>query len=157
MLPLWVQYVQALGPAAAALAAAIIVYSIQRRQWKTADAKLRLDLFERRLRVYETIQAALLRVIRDGRGNLEMLRDYDAGTQEAEFLFGDGVVEYIRSIRNMIIQTEYLTENWNNQQSDKRLAMIHEKHNILRYMNDEFGSGLAKRFGRYMSFHQIAS
>lgn len=52
-LPIWIEYMRALGTPIAALVAAIIGGFIAYRQMQTAKNKLKLDLFDKRVKVYE--------------------------------------------------------------------------------------------------------
>lgn len=51
-LPLWVEYVKALGTPTVALLASIVAAFIAYRQWRTARNKLKLDFFDRRMEIY---------------------------------------------------------------------------------------------------------
>jgi hypothetical protein len=53
-LPLWVEYTKALGAPIVALIAGCIAGGIAYQQWKTARDKLKLDLFDRRMAVYNS-------------------------------------------------------------------------------------------------------
>src|SRR4051812_4420516 len=97
-LPIWAQYVQALGPAVAAIAAAGIVFFIQFRQWKTASDKLKLDLFDRRYRMLEAVLNILSEVVQAGRPTWEQLHVFHNQVLEARFLFRDPLVIWFRSI-----------------------------------------------------------
>ncbi len=61
-LPLWVQYFQALGPTLVAVVLAYIAAAIQFRKWRTAYDKLRLELFERRFKIYDETREFLITV-----------------------------------------------------------------------------------------------
>lgn len=52
-LPIWIEYVKALGTPIAALVAGFIGAFIAYRQMQTAKNKLKLDLFDKRVKVYE--------------------------------------------------------------------------------------------------------
>lgn len=55
-LPLWVEYVKALGTPTIALLASLVAAMIAYRQWKTASNKLKLDFFDRRMEIYRAAQ-----------------------------------------------------------------------------------------------------
>lgn len=52
VLPIWVEYVKALGTPTVALLASIVAAFIAYRQWRTARNKLKLDFFDRRMEIY---------------------------------------------------------------------------------------------------------
>lgn len=77
-LPLWVEYVKALGTPIVALIAASIAGGIAYRQWVTARNKLKLDLFDRRMAVYMSAVRVLEQIrngAREGFSEIEKLQD----------------------------------------------------------------------------------
>jgi hypothetical protein len=50
-IPMWLEIIKDVGPLFVALIAAAIASAIQYRQWRTANDKIRLDLFDRRLSI----------------------------------------------------------------------------------------------------------
>jgi hypothetical protein len=54
-LPLWIQYIQAIGPSFVAVIAALIAGYIALRQWKTAHTRVKLDLFHERFAIFEVL------------------------------------------------------------------------------------------------------
>lgn len=54
-LPLWVQYVQALGPMLVAVVAAGAAGYFAWRQWRTARTRVALDLFNERFAIFEIL------------------------------------------------------------------------------------------------------
>ena len=101
-LPDWAQWIQAMGPvvtAAATVAIGAIVAFVAWRQWQTAREKLALDLFEDRIAVYSKVLSAIRLIERPGRSEGKnpnvLLRE---ARDEAQFLFGPEVTEYVRRL-----------------------------------------------------------
>ncbi|NTB98328.1 hypothetical protein G6M84_17775 [Agrobacterium tumefaciens] len=95
-LPAWIQVMQALSTPAIALGGGVIAY----RQWRTAQRKLVLDLFERRLTAYNKIVAACRPIFREG--GIKDTMDFIAlanTIEDARFLFGEDVRSVLRSVR----------------------------------------------------------
>lgn len=97
-LPLWVEYTKALGAPIVALIAACIAGGIAYQQWLTARYKLKLDLFDRRMKVYDAC-SELLRLI-----NMPIRSDYDVvielvcAVNGHHWLFGQKVISYIDAL-----------------------------------------------------------
>jgi len=115
-LPLWALYTQAfLGPLAtviAAAAAAWVAYRIQRGQLRTAQEKLRHDLFEQILEVYGHSKLFLERVINMSLPSSEfnsVWNEFTLAFRQAKFLFGGDVVDFMEEIRSQIIDLEGLS------------------------------------------------
>jgi hypothetical protein len=78
-------------------AIAIITTYIAVQQWKTNRNKLKLDLYDRRFKVFERIRdilAMMFTVVSDDKRLFELL----GGTREAEFLFGAEIKGYIEEV-----------------------------------------------------------
>jgi len=78
-LPIWLVYVQALGPPFVAFVFGAVAAMIAWRQWKTANDKLRLDLFDRRWKVFDAVKLMVNKSAIHGDFTIEDLRDFSKG------------------------------------------------------------------------------
>lgn len=97
-LPLWVEYVKALGAPIVALIAAAIAAGIAYRQWSTARNKLKLDLFEKRMEVYKAAvdlikEMALPHPMKWGR-----ISELSGQLSSGRWLFGPKVETYLNDL-----------------------------------------------------------
>jgi uncharacterized membrane protein YccC len=76
---------------------AIIATYIAWQQWKGNQLKLKMERYERRLRVYQEV-VTMLRTCSDGKPEWAALIAFGASTAEADFLFGPEVRQYIDEI-----------------------------------------------------------
>jgi hypothetical protein len=97
-LPLWVEYAKALGAPIVALVAALIAGSIAYRQWRTARNKLKLDLFEKRLQVYEAAVEVINLMTRPYAPDREELDKQVAKFVSARWLFGKDVAAHLHGL-----------------------------------------------------------
>jgi len=103
-MPHYVQLLQALAtPAIALLALVIGVF-----QWRTAQQKVVLDLFDRRLEKYTAIREVVGRIIRSGDPSQSDVTDFLRAMDGAEFLFGNDVTGYLEKIYDAICLMEEL-------------------------------------------------
>lgn len=102
-LPVWVQYVQALAaPFAtitAALVAAAVTYLIQKRQWKTSQDKLKLDLFDKRFSVYRIVRGLESELLQHANFNADTRHALFEASEQARFLFGEEISRMLNDIR----------------------------------------------------------
>ena len=77
---------------------AIVATYIAWQQWQTNRQKLFLDLYDRRLKVYEEVRQILSLILRDGKASYDDLMDFRRTVSEADFLFGPEIPEYIDKI-----------------------------------------------------------
>ncbi len=100
--PHWTAYVSAFAIPLIAAIAATIAY----QQWRTARNKLKLDLFERRMEIYEAARELLGNVARTGNTTLEKQFEFLSKTRSAKWLFGPEVVEYFDHLWERTIDLE---------------------------------------------------
>ena len=74
---------------------AIAVAWIAFQQWKTAQQKLKMERYERRMRVYDQVIQILKVVMRDMNPKYEDLIQFRQATTEADFLFGSEIPDYL--------------------------------------------------------------
>lgn len=87
----WTAYVTALTVPVLTLVGATIAY----RQWRTAQNKLKLDLFDKRMVVYQAVRDALGYIASHGKIGSEQQIAYLSGIQAAKWLFGPEVYTYL--------------------------------------------------------------
>lgn len=94
-LPVWLQYVQALGPTTVAVVAACIAGAIQWRMWKTANHKLKLDLFEKRYDAFDAICKLTVYSLAESEERFNL----DARAAKAHFFFGADAIQLVIEIQ----------------------------------------------------------
>jgi hypothetical protein len=103
--PHWTAYVSALMVPLVAVLGVAIAY----RQWRTAQNKLKLDLFEKRFAVYDAARRLLATVMTSGRVSDEEMFKFFAGTREAKWLLDAGVAHYLdKELRRQMLQLQTL-------------------------------------------------
>jgi hypothetical protein len=98
-LPVWVEYVKALGAPIVALMAACIAGGIAYQQWKTARNKLKLDLFEKRLQVYNAAAVVVELINNPYAPDRDHLEEWISKFGSARWLFGREVELYLNSLQ----------------------------------------------------------
>jgi hypothetical protein len=111
-LPLWIQYCQALAVPVIALAGVAIAAA----QLFLAGVRLRHDLYDRRLKVFEAVKRLLAGVFANGKISPAEFYQYVQGTAEATFLLNDRTVKYLEKIREraakmMLVETRLQNQN----------------------------------------------
>lgn len=89
--PHWTAYVTALLTPVVAILGAAIAY----RQWRIAQNKLKLDLFDRRFSVYHAARELLASIMTSGRAKDPEVIKFVMATREAKWLLNDDVAEYL--------------------------------------------------------------
>jgi hypothetical protein len=141
-LPYWVQYVQALGPAVVAIIAALIAGYIAWRQWRTANYRLSLDLYEKRSRVYVATHNFLVTAINQRGVSGDDYRALFNGLQGAEFLFDKETTSYLKNIRDKAWKAQAIGHRLDQSQPD-------EQEGILKFFLEQ-SDALEEMFRPYL-------
>lgn len=89
--PHWTTYLSALLTPTVAVLGSVIAY----RQWRLAQNKLKLDLFERRFSVYEAARNLLASIMTSGKAKDEEIFKFMVATREAKWVLDAQVAEYL--------------------------------------------------------------
>ena len=79
-------------------------------QWRMAREKLRLDLFERRYKVFEATKLFLTSIFRTGRIDPQQQHDFKAATRDYVFLFRSDVGTYLEVLNEKAARLQYLRD-----------------------------------------------
>lgn len=86
----------------AAIVVSVVVAVVQYAQWRTANQKVVIDLYDRRLKVYTQLEKAIGPVLREGKATGNDLREFMIGQADAKFLFGEDVQKYLLVLRKRL-------------------------------------------------------
>jgi hypothetical protein len=136
-------------------------FSVALLQWKLAEQKLRLDLYNRRYEIYMAIYAFYTALIGwKGSDEDKAARDrFFKAKNEAQFLFSpeSGVEALYDELHKKSLKVTSFKENPEMYRSDSKLMMtsFEESNRILLKDFDEGLTRLKKAVAPYMSFHKI--
>lgn len=108
---------------------AIVTTYIAIQQYRTNRLKLKLELFERRYSVYQSVKDFIRFAVREGNISNEALNKLNDETQDAFFLFGKQVDEYISELRLKGVRLMYVNgqlANTNLKVGDARSELAEE-------------------------------
>jgi len=107
--PHWTAYLFALLAPVVAVLGSFIAY----RQWRLAQNKLKLDLFDRRLKIYEAAKNLLGSIVTSGKANDDEVFKYMVATREAKWLLDSEIAAYLDDqIYNKVIELQTLAIEW---------------------------------------------
>ena len=134
--------------------AAIAVY-IAYQQWQTNRRKLELDLYERRLRVYQAVTLFVGKVVRDMSPDFQDFSELWMSTAEADFLFGSDIRDYLEELTTRAANLQ----RWNNEYRDNRQVrpegydhsrVVEDKHKEMRWFAVQLGEA-QQLFAKYLN------
>ena len=149
-LPEFVQWIQALGPVIIGVAVAYVAW----RQWRTAREKLVLDLFDKRMDIYDRAVGAMRLVMRDGAVTKNSsFVDLISVAAEAQFLFGDDVVHFLNGWVDRLGEISVAESMLEDPEVEGRSDWIKKKYDHLK-VSDKFRPELTKLCSRYLRMTQ---
>jgi hypothetical protein len=151
-LPIWIEYLQALGPTSIAVAVGFIAY----RQWATARDRVKLDLFDRRYAVYQELRTLLATALQDGTINYEAVRMFARTTRGLEFLFGGEVEDYLEGLMKTLNSWAYHAGQVRQRPEVANYEMhVDKSFELASSVTDELTKNARPIFEKYLSFSHL--
>ena len=114
------------------------------QQWRIARHRLRLDLFDRRYKIYDATRKFLSIILREARFDDSQLFEFYAGTSDAEFLFNSAVVNYLEQVRKRAVNMRTYQRVYEHMPvGDERSRHVQAEHDDLAW------------FSPYLSFSHV--
>lgn len=128
-------------------------YKINKVSHKVQKDKLRLDLFDKRLRVFETCQNLFEFVVREGVMNYEVLNKFSLDSSNAEFLFGKEIDFYIKDIKEKSLKLMQIKRRLSLDEltSRQRSEYANELEKLELWFSDQFKNS-REFFRKYLHF-----
>ncbi len=136
-------------------AIAIVVIYIAWQQWKTNQQRLRLEQYDRRLRVYEEVKKILSIIVRDAKVSTDDLLKFRTSVSDADFLFGPEIPEYIDEIFKRGLNLWRWTQEYRDYKQETPEGYNHTKvtdemHKELTWLVEQFEPAKQK-FRKYLN------
>jgi hypothetical protein len=138
-----------------ALFLSVAVAIIAALQWRVADNKLRLDLFDRRYKVYDATRKFLGTILREAKFTNSELFEFYAGTSDAEFLFRADVVKHLAEIRKRALHLRTAQTIYEPLPvGDERSRHVEAAHDDLSWLTDQI-TAITTTFAPYLGFANV--
>ena len=123
--PHWTAYLTALLTPTVAVLGAMIGY----RQWRLAQNKLKLDLFDRRFKVYEAARDLLASIMTSGKAMDDKVFKFLVATREAKWLLDIDVANYlVKQVYHKALDLQTLAAE------DRKSTRLNSSHERLSRM-----------------------
>lgn len=134
---------------------AIVATSIAWQQWKTNQLKLELDLYDRRLKVYEEVRQILSIIVRDAKASYDDLLKFRRAVSEADFLFGPEIPAHVEEIYQRGVKLQYWSGQYCDYTQSKPDGYDHQEvcdgmHAELEWLSAQFEPAHQK-FKKYLN------
>jgi hypothetical protein len=132
---------------------AMVATYIAWQQWKTNRQKLKLEKYDRRLRVYEEVRKILSIIFRDpGKVSTDDLLRFRTSVSEADFLFGPGteIPEYLDEIYKHGLNLWRLNQEYRDKPNGyDHKKVVDERHKECTWLTGQFNPAKEK-FKKYL-------
>ena len=134
--PRWTTCLSALLVPTVAVLGSVIAY----RQWRTAQNKLKLDLFEKRFAVYDAARSLFASIMTSGKAKDENTFKFLSGTREAKWLLNADIAEYLdKQIYNKAIGLQTLAAELEGMPvGEERSANVQKQAEIKKWMLKQY-------------------
>ena len=133
--PHWTAYVTALVVPIVALTAAWIAF----RQWQIARNKLKLDLYDKRMAVYEVVRKALSVATSHGKLSHDDEIEYLTGIRTAKWLFGPKVATYLEeTLWHKIVDFGLHNTMSSSSSGDERTKHVHARAETMKWLMAQY-------------------
>ena len=134
---------------------AVAVGLVAVQQWLLARHKFRLDLFEKRYKVYDAAGRFLSIILSLAGFTDDDLRTYNIGTMDAVFLYPKRIKAYIDEIRRRALDMRlYQTQFSPLPVGDERSKLVQKHHDEIIWLNDQL-TKLPNIFSPYLGFASV--
>ena len=138
------------------IAVAKLQAGIAKRAWQTSNEKIVLDLFEKRLAIYEEIRATITPINSSGNTTDENFCKYCQSIDRARYFFGLDVLNYLERIRISLINHQLACSTVSNDLTPDRPDWVKRKMESFKQII-EFYTDAPPLFAPYMQAHQKAT
>jgi hypothetical protein len=130
---------------------AIYAVYLATRQARTAALKLKYDMFDRRMLVYNSLMDFIGAVLRDMNFSNDDLYRFLQSINVSYFLFGEEIFKYLEQVRVKGVFLRVRTEQLNSPHTkDKdRTKLIEERQELFQWFEEQYEFS-RKKFQRYL-------
>jgi hypothetical protein len=89
----------------------LLTYMLGRYNAKTERLKLRLDLHDRRMKVFQETMDFLIETYKGGKNDMPQLIQLELARRESYFLFGKDIFQFLYEIRKKAVELETAIKN----------------------------------------------
>jgi hypothetical protein len=128
------------------------------KQWKTSHLKLKLDLFDRRMRVYLAALESFKAINDTGGVSNEIYFNMVQAIGEAEFLFPQPIVTYLRNLLDATRQHRTLgrrIERAMQIEDQEKVSNLDIEQNELEISIEKKMASITENFRPYMDFRDV--
>lgn len=140
---------------------ALIALWIAYQQMKSNRDKVRLDLFEKRMKIFLIVRESLGTILADGSSKNINWKDFHFAIEQSKFILSEELQEFLTEIETKTRQIraqEVLLFGVNDRGGvpigERRNKICEENSELLKWLTDQF-EPLQNRFAKFMKMNKI--
>ena len=135
----------------------IAVAYVAYQQWQTNHRRLRHELYDRRFKIYKTVQIYLSHIFRDAKVNEETEPALFDAKQQSRFLMGPEIEEYLDEVLQRSSKvTMYQKMREGARDREEHSQLVQKEHDELKWLNGQINT-LNDCFSPYLSLAESES
>jgi hypothetical protein len=142
-------------PALATLTVGIVAGIIAFQQWRLAADKLKLDLFDRRYKVYEAIKEFVYICTHQQDFEDSVVFKFKQGTADLGFLFGPEVRDYRDEVRRRVMDVRKMAMTMRRRQFEIHQSKVDVYYDELEWVSNQITES-EKVFLPYLGFRNVS-
>ncbi len=132
---------------------------LERKRLSLEEYRVKLDLYNKRFRIFEETKKVLHKIAQEGHINLIELRDFRFSTNESKFLFDDEICQLLEELKTKAIELNQAGEKLKDLSqypvdSQQRAEKIGECSGLNSWFNTEYDH-LEIKFDKYLNFKNL--
>jgi hypothetical protein len=149
--PVWLTIISALGAPIIALLVGGFGVFIARRQWLTAQNRLKLDLFDRRLPVYEQTRELLARRMALARVDDKEITEFAIKMRIAKWLFNPAMADYLQEIAKKTSEINFIQSELDEVLDEaRRRELLSKQRERKEWLDDQLYKKIDGRFAEFL-------
>ena len=158
--PTTLKVLSIVGTPFVAAVVALVASAIQYNQWRTARDKLRLDLFDKRMEIYNQLFMFVQFKMHKERFTQEEMAEFERAMNSAQFIFGRETSEYVSTLSRHLGEFRRAFVRWKAHEKDgglvseDQMQAAEEMTRAETAFHDEWRRANVY-FLRYLSFSHI--
>lgn len=132
---------------------------LERKRLNLEEYKLKLDLYNKRFRIFEETKKVLYKIVQEAHIDLAELNDFRFSTDESKFLFDDEISQFFVELKTNAIKLNHAEENLKDRNqypvgTEKLEEKISQAKELSSWFNAEYNN-LETKFDRYLNFKNL--
>ena len=154
-LPYFLLVIQAIGPTAVAVVVGSIAGYVAYRQWRTANNRLKFDLYEKRYAVYQATKLLIEKIAIHGQTLPGDIGEFHQAIRGSEFLFEGKTRAYLMKLSDLAFKAHLARRRQSRVSDQSKLEkLVDEEEEILNFLQSQ-DAELEKIFGRYLDLSRV--